>query len=184
MIPTRDEAMTIFLRYNEGDSLLRHALCVEAAMRHYAEINGEDIEKWGVVGLLHDLDYEKFPEEHCQKTATILRENGVDEEIIRAIMSHAYGMRTDVEPISIMEKTLYTVDELTGLIMATALMRPNRLEGLEVKSVMKKFKSPNFAAGVDRDVIQDGCNRWGVDLADVISEVVAGMQKRVDIIFG
>ena len=182
-IPTRDEAMEMFLEYNSGESLLRHALCVEAAMRHYAQLYGEDAEKWGVVGLLHDLDYEKFPEQHCQKTQEILTQRGVDQEIVRAVMSHGYGMCTTVEPESLMEKVLYTVDELTGLVFAAALLRPDKLEGLGVKSVMKKYRSSNFAAGVDRAVIEGGCAMWDAKLEEVVENVILAMQKRRDLIF-
>ena len=180
-IPTRDEALVLYKTYNESDSLTKHALAVEGVMRHYAEKYGEDVEKWGVVGLLHDLDYEQFPEQHCTKSAEILRENGIDEEIIHAVVSHGYGICSDVAPEHIMEKVLYTTDELTGLINAAALMRPSKsVMDLEYKSVIKKYKTPTFAAGVDRSVIEKGCVLLGTDLQSVIEEVILAMRKVSD----
>lgn len=147
-------------------------------MRHFAAKYGEDEEKWGVIGLIHDLDYEMYPEEHCKKTEEILRAKGWPEDYIRAVLSHGYGLVTDVEPIEPVEKVLYTIDELTGLITAAAYMRPSKsVSDMEVKSVMKKFKSPAFAAGVDRSVILDGCDRLGVDIRDVVQECIHGMRK-------
>jgi len=180
-IPTRDEALALYKTYNESDSLTKHALAVEGVMRHYAEKYGEDVEKWGVVGLLHDLDYEQFPEQHCTKSAEILRENDIDEEIIHAVVSHGYGICSDVVPEHIMEKVLYTTDELTGLINAAALMRPSKsVMDLEYKSVIKKYKTPTFAAGVDRSVIEKGCVLLDTDLQSVIEEVILAMRKVAD----
>ena len=180
-IPTRDEALALYKTYNESDSLTKHALAVEGVMRHYAEKYGEDVEKWGVVGLLHDLDYEQFPDQHCTKSAEILRENGIDEEIIHAVVSHGYGICSDVAPEHIMEKVLYTTDELTGLINAAALMRPSKsVMDLEYKSVIKKYKTPTFAAGVDRSVIEKGCVLLDTDLQNVIEEVILAMRKVAD----
>ena len=176
-IPTREEAFELLASYNENDALIKHALAVEGVMRHYAQKLGEDVEKWGVVGLLHDLDYEKFPDQHCRKVVEILRENDIDEEIVRAVASHGYGICSDVKPEHVMEQVLYTIDELTGLINAAAIMRPSKsVMDLEYKSVIKKYKSPNFAAGVNRDVIEKGCEMLGADLQNVIEEVILGMR--------
>lgn len=147
-------------------------------MRYMARKAGEDEEMWGIVGLLHDLDYEKFPEQHCHKTAQILREKGYSEEIIRAIMSHGWGICTDVEPQSRMEKTLYAVDELTGLITACALVRPSRsVMDLELSSAKKKYKDARFAAGASREVIQKGADMLGVGIDELIVDVITAMRE-------
>ncbi len=178
MALTRQEAIELLEEYNESDALIKHALAVEGVMRHYARKYGEDETLWGIVGLLHDLDYEKYPEEHCIKVQEILRARGVEPQIIRAIASHGYGLCCDIEPQSQMEKILYTVDELTGLVNATAIMRPSKsVMDLGVNSVLKKFKSKGFAAGVNRDVVLKGCENLGMDLGDVIEEVILGMQS-------
>ncbi|MEG0379848.1 MAG: HDIG domain-containing protein [Eubacterium sp.] len=170
-------------KYNQNEALIKHALAVEGVMRHFARKLGEDEEKWGIVGLLHDLDYEKYPEEHCVKVQTILNEQGIDPEIVRAVASHGYGQCIDIEPQSQMEKVLYTIDELSGLVNATAIMRPTKsVLDLETKSVKKKFKSKGFAAGVNREVINDGCQRLGMELGDVIEEVILGMREVCDAI--
>lgn len=180
---TREEALALLLEYNKDEALIKHALAVEGVMRHYAKKNGEDETLWGIVGLLHDLDYEQYPEEHCAKTKEILESRDTDPVIVRAIMSHGYSLCTDVEPQTEMEKTLYTIDELTGLVNATAIMRPSKsVMDLTPKSVKKKFKSKSFAAGVNRDVVLDGCERLGVELGDVIQETIAGMQEVCDAI--
>ncbi|MCF6173081.1 MAG: hydrolase [Campylobacteraceae bacterium] len=146
VMPNRENAFNLLKKYNTH-ALVTHGLSVEGAMRFFAKKSGEDEEKWGIVGLLHDLDYEKYPDEHCHKTKEIMTPLGYSDEIIRAIMSHAYGICTDVEPISKMEKTLYAVDELAGLITACALVRPSKsVMDLEVKSVKKKFKQKSFAS--------------------------------------
>lgn len=176
-MPTRDEAWVLLNRYNKTDSLLKHALAVEGVMRQFARKYGEDEEKWGIIGLVHDLDYEMYPEEHCKKTEEILKAEDWPEEYIRAIISHGYGLVNNVEPLSQVEQVLYTIDELTGLITAAAYMRPSKsVSDMEVKSVMKKFKSPSFAAGVDRDVILKGCERLGMDIKDVVQECIDGMK--------
>ena len=181
--PTREEAFTLLKKYNKSEALIKHALAVEAVMRHYAKKYNEDVEKWGVVGLLHDLDYEMFPDQHCVKSAEILRENGISEEIVNAVISHGYKICINVKPEHIMEKVLYTIDELTGLIAAAALMRPSRsVMDLEYKSVIKKYKSPAFAAGVDRSVIESGCEMLGLDLQSVIEEVILGMRSEAEAI--
>lgn len=173
---TREEAYRLLKEYN-GDALVTHGLAVEGTMRYFAEKAGEDIEMWGLVGLLHDLDYEKYPEEHCHKTAEIMREHGYSEEIIRAIMSHGFGICTDVEPLSKMEKTLYAVDELTGLITACALVRPSKsVMDLELSSAKKKFKDKGFAAGASRVVMQHGAEMLGVSMDELIVDVIAAMR--------
>lgn len=175
-MPTREEAFALLSAYN-GDALVTHGLAVEATMRHFATLFGEDPEYWGMVGLLHDLDYEQFPEQHCYKTQEILREKGYEEAFIRAIMSHGWGLCTDVEPLSKLEKTLYGVDELTGLVIACALVRPSRsLQDLEVKSVKKKFKQASFAAGANREVIQKGAHMLGMELDTLIHEVIMALR--------
>ena len=180
---TREEAWKLLNEYNKSDALLKHGLAVEGVMRHFAEINGEDTEKWGVIGLLHDLDYEMYPEKHCVKTAEIMRENDIDEDYIHAVCSHGWGLCCDVEPVEKMEKVLYTIDELTGLINAACLMRPSKsVLDIEVKSVKKKFKSSGFAAGVNREVIQKGCDMIGLSLDDVIKETIEGMKSCADAI--
>lgn len=173
---TRQEAFSLLKEYN-GDALVTHGLAVEGTMRYFARKNHEDEEVWGMVGLLHDLDYEKYPNEHCHKTAEIMRERGYDEVIIRAIMSHGFGICTDVEPLSLMEKTLYAIDELTGLITACALVRPSKsVMDLELSSVKKKFKTLSFAAGANREVIQHGADMMGVPLDELIGEVILAMR--------
>ena len=175
---SREEAWNLLTEYTKTPALRRHALAVEAAMRRFAALSGEDEEVWGAAGLLHDLDYETFPEEHCKKAEEIMREHGVDEVYIRAMNCHAYGICTDEKPESAMEKTLYTIDELTGLINALCLMRPSKsVLDLEVKSVKKKFKDKSFAAGVNRDTIRNGCEMLGMTLDDVIRETIEGMKE-------
>lgn len=175
---SREEAWELLTQYTKTPALRKHALAVETVMRHFAKINGEDMEVWGVCGLLHDLDYEKFPEHHCQKAEEIMREHGIDEVYIRAMNCHGYGICTDVKPESKMEKTLFTVDELTGLINALCLMRPSKsVLDLELKSVKKKFKDKSFAAGVNRDTIRSGCEMLGMELDEVIRETIEGMKE-------
>ena len=174
---TREEAFSLYSTYNSSATLLKHALSVEAVMKRFAQYYEEDVEYWGIVGLLHDIDYEKYPDEHCKKAPSILREHNISEDMIHAIVSHGWGLCSDVEPISIMEKVLYTIDELTGLITATALMRPsNSLSDLGVKSVMKKWKTKGFSQGVDRDLILGGCEMIGLDLSEVITLSIEGMR--------
>lgn len=179
MIPTREQALEILKKYNKSEALIRHGLCVEGVMRYFAgRFPGEDVEKWGITGLLHDLDYELYPDEHCIMTQELLRKAGVDEEIIRACASHGWGICCDIEPQTLMEKTLYTVDELTGLIYASAIMRPNRsIMDMELKSAKKKYKSKNFAAGVDRALIEKGAEMLGMSLDEVIEWTILGMRE-------
>lgn len=176
--PTREDAWRLLLEFNGNESLIKHALCVEGVMRYMARRRGEDEEKWGVIGLVHDLDYEKYPEEHCKKTPEILRERGWPEEYIRAVVSHGWGLCSEVEPREEMEKVLYAVDELTGLITAVALVRPSRsVMDLEVKSVKKKWKDKAFAAGVNRSVIERGAAMLGMDVWQLAEEVILGMRE-------
>ncbi|MDD8046650.1 MAG: HDIG domain-containing protein [Verrucomicrobiota bacterium] len=175
--PSREEADRLLRSYNSSDSLLKHARAVESVMRHMARRFHEDEEKWGVVGLVHDLDYERYPEQHCTKTKEILEEAGWPEEYIRAVISHGYGICSDVEPVSPMEKVLFAVDELTGLVTACALVRPSRsILDMTPKSVKKKWKDKRFAAGVDRDIIEQGAARLGMEFSDLIAEVIEGMK--------
>jgi len=178
MNKTREDAYKLLCEYNESEALINHGLAVEATMRHFAEKLGEDVEYWGHVGLLHDLDYEQYPDEHCKKVVEILAENGYDEKFIHAVVSHGYGLCADVEPEHIMEKVLYTIDELTGLVNAAALMRPSRsVMDLEYKSLLKKYKTKSFAAGVNREVIENGLKILGWELQYAMEETIAAMRK-------
>jgi putative nucleotidyltransferase with HDIG domain len=181
MIPTREDALTLMHEYNQGDSLRKHALTVEGVMRYIARKRGEDEEKWGIIGLIHDLDYERFPDQHCTKTREILEEHGWPEEYIRAAVSHGWGICSDVEPRTTLEKTLYTIDELTGLVAASALVRPSKsVMDLTVKSVKKKWKSPAFAAGVNRSIIEKGAGMLGLEVAELIEDTIMGMREVAD----
>jgi len=176
--PSREEAWKLLCEFNQTEVLRRHALAVEGVMRHFARIRGGDEDLWGLVGLVHDLDFERHPGEHCVQTERILRERGWPEDIIRAVLSHAWGVCTEVEPLSEMERTLYAIDELTGLVAATALVRPSRsIHDTTVKSVRKKWNTARFAAGVDRGVIEKGAAMLGVELPDLIGEVIEGMRS-------
>jgi len=177
MIPTRQEALSLLMRYTHSESLIKHALSVEAVMRHFASLYNEDVEKWGIIGLIHDLDYEQYPEQHCSMTRKILGEEQWPEEYIHAVVSHGWGICSDTEPVRPMEKVLFTIDELTGLITASALIRPSRsILDLEVKSVKKKWNLKNFAAGANREVIEKGAMMMGRDLDYVIGETITGMK--------
>ncbi|WP_288794555.1 hydrolase [uncultured Megamonas sp.] len=180
---TRQEAWELLTRYTKTPSLQKHALAVEAVMKHFAKLNNEDVEKWGVVGLLHDLDYEQYSEEHCHKVVEIMQEEGIDDFYIHAVCSHGYGICSDVKLEHIMEKVLYTIDELTGLINALCLMRPSKsVLDLEVKSVKKKFKDKSFASGVNRQIVKDGCEMLGMSLDEVIKETIEGMKTEAEAI--
>lgn len=177
-LPSRDQAWDLLTEYISSETLQRHVLTVEGVMRHFAGLYHEDEEEWGIIGLLHDLDYELYPDEHCIKVKEILKEKGFPEEFIHAVASHGYGICCDVEPVTNAEKVLFTIDELTGLIYAAALMRPSKsVMDLETKSVMKKFKSPAFAANVNRDLIREGAEKLGMPLEDVITETILGMRE-------
>lgn len=178
MKPTRDEAYTLLCKYNTSEALVNHALAVEGAMRHFARLLGEDEEKWGIIGLLHDIDYQLYPTQHCMKAKEILEENNYDKEFIHAVQSHGYGLCCDVEPQHQMEKILFTIDEITGLINACAIMRPSKsVLDLELKSVKKKFKDKAFAAGVNRDIIRQGADMLGMELDYIITETIMGMRE-------
>jgi len=176
--PTREETFELLKKYNKSESLIKHALAVEGVMRYCARKRGEDEEKWGIIGLIHDLDYEKYPEEHCKKTEEILKENNWPEEYIRAVVSHGWGICSDVEPQSRMEKVLFAVDELTGLVFTTALVRPSKsVMDMKPKSVKNKWKDKRFAAGVDRSIIEKGADMLGVEVSELIADTIMGMRE-------
>jgi len=175
--PSRESAFELFKKYNKSESLMKHALSVEGVMRYMANKNGEDVEKWGIIGLIHDLDYEMYPEQHCIMTEQILREENWPEEYIRAVLSHGWGLATDVKPLSLLEKTIYAIDELTGLVATSALVRPSKsVMDMEARSVKKKWNDKKFAAGVDRSVIEKGAEMLGVSLDELITDCIMGMR--------
>ena len=179
MLHTREEALALLRRYNKEPFHLQHALTVEAVMGWYArELGyGEEAEFWSMVGLLHDIDFEQWPEEHCQKAPELLREAGADSRFIHAVVSHGYGLCSDVEPEHEMEKVLFAADELTGLIVAAALMRPSKsVQDMEVSSLKKKFKDKKFAAGCSRDVIRQGAERLGWELEALLERTLQAMR--------
>ena len=177
-IPDRKQALELFKKYNQSESLYKHALSVEAVMRYMARKAGEDEEKWGIIGLIHDLDYEMYPDQHCQMTEKILSDNDWPEEYIRAVLSHAWGICSDKEPVSRLEKTIYAIDELTGLVTTSALVRPSRsVLDMETRSVKKKWNDKKFAAGVNRSIIEKGAEMLGVSLDDLISDCIMGMRE-------
>ena len=181
---TREQALSLLKTYNKEPFHIQHALTVEGVMRWYAgELGyGDDADYWATVGLLHDIDFEGWPEEHCKKAPELLRAAGVGEDMIRSICSHAYGLCSDVEPVHEMEKVLFAVDELTGLIGAAALMRPSKsVMDMEVSSVKKKFKDKKFAAGCSRDVIAEGAQRLGWELTDLMDRTLRAMQSLADL---
>lgn len=176
---TREEAWELLTEYNQDEFHLEHAQIVGQTMKYFAEKlgYGEEKEFWGIVGLLHDLDFEQFPEQHCIKEQEIMRERGVDERIIHATASHGYAITVDIAPEHQMEKVLYAVDELTGLIGAVALMRPSKsVQDLELKSVKKKYKSKNFAAGCSREVIERGAEMLGWTLDELIEQTIEALR--------
>jgi predicted hydrolase (HD superfamily) len=177
-IPTRNSALELFKKYNKSDSLMKHALAVEGVMRYMARKCGEDEEKWGIIGLIHDLDYEMYPEQHCTMTKKILEENCWPAEYIRAVLSHGWGLASDVEPVTRLEKTIYAIDELTGLVATSALVRPTKsVMDMEARSVKKKWSDKRFAAGVDRSVIEKGAAMLGVGLEELITDCIMGMRE-------
>jgi putative nucleotidyltransferase with HDIG domain len=177
-VPTREEAYRLLTEYNKNESLIKHALAVEGVMRYVARKRGEDEEKWGIIGLVHDLDYEQFPEHHCRKSEEILKQNDWPEDYVRAVVSHGWGLCSDVEPQSDLEKVLYAIDELTGLVATTALVRPSKsVLDTTAKSVKKKWKDKRFAAGVDRSIIEKGSEMLGVDLTELITDTIMGMRE-------
>lgn len=180
---TREEAWELLTEYNKEEFHLEHAQIVENTMRYFADKLGYGDEKdfWGIVGLLHDLDFEMYPNQHCIKEQEIMRERGVDERIIHATASHGYAITVDIKPEHEMEKVLYAVDELTGLIGAVVLMRPSKsVQDLKVKSVKKKYKSKNFAAGCSREVIQRGADMLGWTLEDLIVQTIEALKTFQD----
>ena len=178
----REQAWELLCEFTQSESLRKHALAVEAAMRHYARLLGEDEELWGVVGLLHDFDYERWPQppEHTREGARILRERGVDEEIIGAVLSHTDWNQDEYPRDRPLRKVLFAVDELSGFIVACALVRPQRLEGLKPKSVKKKLKTPSFAAAVSREDIHAGAELLGIPLDEHIANCIAALQTVAD----
>jgi putative nucleotidyltransferase with HDIG domain len=176
-VPNRETAMALLKKYNQNESLIKHALAVEGVMRYFARKLGEDEEKWGVIGLIHDLDYEQFPDQHCAKTREILEAEQWPEDYIHAVISHGWGICSDVKPEEQMEKILYTIDELTGLVVTTALVRPSKsVMDLKAKSVKKKWKDKRFAAGVDRTIIDKGAEMLGMERTELITETIMGMR--------
>ena len=175
----RPRALSLLAQHVQSESLLKHAYAVEAAMRRMARQFHQDEDLWGVAGLLHDLDYQEYPEEHCQHVEAMLREAGYGDAMVRAILSHGYGLCTEAEPQTDMEKSLYAVDELTGLITAVVLMRPSKsILDLTVKSVKKKWKAKSFAAGCNREVIQDGADRLNMPWETLTQLTIEGMQAQ------
>lgn len=179
-IPTRNEAWNLLSKYNKDEFHLKHGQIVENVMRYFAKDLGYDdeVDFWGVVGLLHDLDFENYPEEHCIRSQEIMKAEGIDEKIIRATASHGYGITVDIKPEHTMEKVLFAVDELTGLIGAVAIMRPSKSTmDLELKSVKKKFKTTSFAAGCSREIIKTGAEMLGWDLDELINRTILAMRE-------
>lgn len=181
--PSREAALELLKKYNQDPYHIRHALTVEGVMRWYANELGfaDDADFWAAVGLLHDVDFEKWPDEHCQKAPELLAEIGCSPEFVRAVCSHGYGICSDVEPTEQMEKVLFAADELTGLIFAAAKMRPSRsVQDMEVKSLNKKFKDKRFAAGCSRDVIRTGAERLGWELPELMEKTILAMRSCED----
>lgn len=179
-LPTREAAWELLCEYNKEHFHLQHAVTVEGVMRYFAnELGyGDEADFWAIVGLLHDLDFEQYPEQHCIKSQEIMRERGLSERLIHATASHGYGLGVDIAPEHTMEKVLYAVDELTGLIGAAALMRPSKsVQDMELKSVKKKYKSTNFAAGCSREVIERGAQMLGWELDDLIRKTILAMRS-------
>jgi predicted hydrolase (HD superfamily) len=177
-IPNREEALGLLHQYNESESLRKHAYAVEGVMRYIARKLNQDEDQWGLVGLIHDLDYEKFPDQHCRKTGEILAEHYWPEEYIRAAVSHGWGICSDVVPQTELEKSLYAIDELTGLVVTTALVRPSKsVMDVTAKSVRNKWKDKRFAAGIDRAIIEKGAAMLGVGVEELIEDTIRGMQE-------
>ncbi len=179
----RNEALELLKKYNKDPFHIRHAVTVEQVMRWFAGELGfaEDADYWGIVGLLHDIDFEMYPDEHCLKAPELLREGGVPEDIIHSVVSHGYGITVDVKPEHLMEKVLFATDELTGLIWAAALMRPSKsTKDMELKSLKKKYKSKAFAAGCSREIIQQGADMLGWELNDLLAKTLEAMKASED----
>lgn len=182
---TRDEALALVKQYNKEPFHIQHAITVEAVMLWFAQElgHGDEVEYWGQVGLLHDIDFEEFPEQHCVKAQELLKQGGVADDMIYSICCHGYGICIDWEPKELMEKVLYASDELSGLIGAAALMRPSKsTKDMELKSLKKKFKDKKFAAGCSRDVISGGAEKLGWDLDELLSKTLQAMQENEDYI--
>ena len=177
----RNDAINLLKKYNKEEFHIRHAYTVEGVMRYFAKENGEDEDFWGLVGLLHDVDFEQYPEEHCKKAPELLKEINAPEEMVRAICSHGYGICSDIEPKLEMEKILFATDELTGLIWAAAKMRPSKsTKDMEVSSLKKKFKDKKFAAGCSRDIIREGAERLGWTLDELFEKTILAMRDCED----
>lgn len=177
---TREEALTLLKKYNKEPFHIQHGLTVEGVMRWFAKEQGypEEEEFWGIVGLLHDIDFEEYPDRHCIKAPELLREAGVSEEVIHAVCSHGYDLTVDIKPEHEMEKTLYAVDELTGLVWAAALIRPSKsVQDMEVKSLKKKYKTATFAAGCSREVIEKGAAMMEMDLSELMEKTILAMRS-------
>ena len=176
-IPTPEQAAELVKQYNKEPFHIQHAETVSMVMGEFArEYDPENVDFWRTVGMLHDIDFELYPEQHCVKANEMLHELDIDEEVIHAVVSHGYGICADVEPVKYMEKVLFATDELTGLIGAVALMRPTGISDMEAKSVMKKFKDKKFAAGCSRDVIRRGAEMMGVELNELIAKTIDAMR--------
>lgn len=179
----RETAVELLKKYNQEEFHLRHGVTVEAVMRYFAQKNGEDVDFWGLAGLLHDVDFEKYPDLHCQKAPELLAEIDAPETLVHAVCSHGYGIVSDVKPECEMEKLLFATDELTGLIGAAALMRPSKsTKDMELKSLKKKFKDKRFAAGCSRDIIRQGAEMLGWELDELLLRTLEAMQKQEDAI--
>ena len=177
----RNEEFDIFRKYNQEEFHIRHALTLEGVMRYFAKELGYDEDFWGIVGLLHDIDFEKYPEEHCKKAPELLKEINIPEEMVHAICSHGYGICSEVEPTHEMEKILFAVDELTGLIWAAAKMRPSKsTKDMELSSLKKKFKDKKFAAGCSRDIISRGAENLGWTLDELFDKTISAMRSCED----
>ena len=175
---SREQALALLQKYNKEPFHIQHALTVEGVMRWYAQENGEETDFWGLVGLLHDIDFEVYPDQHCQMAPQLLAEINAGDEMVHAICSHGYGLCSDVEPANLMENILFTVDELTGLIGAAARMRPSKsVMDMELSSLKKKFKDKKFAAGCSRDVIKQGAERLGWTLDEVLDKTILAMRS-------
>ncbi len=177
----REKSMELLKKYNEEKFHIQHGITVSKIMEYFAEKNGEDPEYWGEVGLLHDIDFERYPEEHCVKAVDILKENGYDDDFIRHIVSHGYGICTDVEPVEYMEKVLFSVDELSGIIFAYSLMRPSKsAKDMKLKSLKKKFKDKSFAAGCSRDTIRKGAEILNIELDELLQMTLDAIAEKED----
>ena len=177
----RNKAWDLLRKYNKEPFHLRHALTVEGVMRYFAEQRGEDADFWGVAGLLHDIDFEMWPEEHCRRAPELLREGGADEAVVHSVFSHGWGECSDVEPTHEMEKLLFAADELTGLIWSASLMRPSKsVQDMELKSLKKKFKDKKFAAGCSREIILKGAELCGLTIEELMQQTLDAMRATED----